>query len=555
MGNQWTWAGDVAVGSQLTVSGRASYSPSLLSPTVSITNFSESAGNVVTLTVTGNTYLAGQTVYLQGMTLTTNGPGLNNTVVTLIAPTNATTMTFNDPFLQGADAGGTETGTVNGADNLGVGLTVTGDILFSDIARFYVNGVGTPAVVVDAGGDVTLNSGNLTLLTTSPATNIALTNSTAATSSVPQNSPIINLTGNNWTGVATPDTWSIQVEEFIRTTNGMSVLTLSQTPGVDNSFGIVATAIPAPASFNGHTAGTNYFVPALIFGTPTATGINFGFEFQNPNLFAISEGLIVGNPNAIFTNTYLQFETRVNSPLDTNGQAYVWLVPSFMGSGGSQGTSARYSGFGQPSGDGAGVVIDIAPIGNTSGNAYGVALGTPVVPPGTSWFGNSLPIEWTPTSGSGTFTHVGINGAVNATGGSGAYTALSVSVQEMVLTSAPTNYLLSLNAGVAGTTNKALVDSTGTLALAGGLATNIVTKTTTYSATSHDHTINCNGTFTLTLPTTGLYVGQEFYIKNIGTGVVTVSSAVNIDGATSLTLTTQYEAIIVQWDGTQWWIY
>jgi hypothetical protein len=554
MANQWTWTGDVAVGSQLTVSGRASYSPSLLSPTVSITNFSESAGNVVTLTVTGNTYVAGQTVYLQGMTLTTNGPGLNNTVVTLIAPTNATTMTFNDPFLQGADAGGAETGTVNGADNLGVGLTVTGDILLSDIARFYVNGVGTPAVVVDAGGDVTLNSGNLTLLTTSPSTNIALTNSTAATSSVAQNSPIINLTGNNWTGVATPDTWSIQVEEFILTTNGMSVLTFSQTPGVDNSFGIVATAIPAPASFNGHTAGTNYFVPALIFGTPTVSGINYGFEFQNPELIAITQNFVVGNPVALFTNTYLQFETRVNSSLDTNGQAYVWLVPSFMGSGGSQGTATRYSGFGEPTGNGAGVVIDNSPIGNTSGTAYGIALGTPVITP-TNWFGNSTPIQWTPTSGSGKFNIVGIEGAIQATGGSGAYTALNIAVQEVTLTSAPVNYLLSLNAGVAGTTNKLLVDSTGTMALAGGLATNIVTKSTTYTATSADHTINCTGTFTLTLPTTGLYVGQEFYIKNISTGTITVSSAVNIDGTNSTNLSTQYDSLTVQWDGTQYWIY
>ena len=90
-----------------------------------------------------------------------------------------------------------------------------------------------------------------------------------------------------------------------------------------------------------------------------------------------------------------------------------------------------------------------------------------------------------------------------------------------------------------------------------GSAKKIVTKVATYAATKNDHTINCNGTFTLTLPTTGLFDGQEFYIKNIGTGTITVSSAVNIDGALTVSLNTQYQSITVQWDATanQYWIY
>jgi hypothetical protein len=88
-----------------------------------------------------------------------------------------------------------------------------------------------------------------------------------------------------------------------------------------------------------------------------------------------------------------------------------------------------------------------------------------------------------------------------------------------------------------------------------GVATAIVTKTTTYTATINDHTINCNGTFTLTLPTTGIAVGQEYYIKNIGTGTITVSSSVNIDGSLTQSLSVQYQSITVQWDGTQYWIY
>src|SRR5208282_1387456 len=46
-----------------------------------------------------------------------------------------------------------------------------------------------------------------------------------------------------------------------------------------------------------------------------------------------------------------------------------------------------------------------------------------------------------------------------------------------------------------------------------GLITGIQTQTSAYVTTAFDHTINCNGTFTVTLSTTatGLQVGQEYY--------------------------------------------
>ncbi len=54
---------------------------------------------------------------------------------------------------------------------------------------------------------------------------------------------------------------------------------------------------------------------------------------------------------------------------------------------------------------------------------------------------------------------------------------------------------------------------------------------------------------------TNLTSGTTFRIKNIGATLVTVSSAVNIDGATSYQLNPyQYASIDVQWDGTQWWL-
>jgi hypothetical protein len=88
-----------------------------------------------------------------------------------------------------------------------------------------------------------------------------------------------------------------------------------------------------------------------------------------------------------------------------------------------------------------------------------------------------------------------------------------------------------------------------------GTVSPIKTVTTTYSATNSDGTINCTGTFTLTLPSTGVPTGKKYLIKNISTGTITVSSAVNIDFATSTLLNSVGQSIIVQWDGTQWWIY
>lgn len=114
-------------------------------------------------------------------------------------------------------------------------------------------------------------------------------------------------------------------------------------------------------------------------------------------------------------------------------------------------------------------------------------------------------------------------------------------------------FLSRVSAGVFAV-GQTVGSQTGTVAT-GGFATSIQTQTTTYTATEFDHTINCNGTFTVTLPTTGIVIGQEYYIKNIGIGIITVASTVNIDFGPTVTLSTQGQSVTVQWDGTQYWIY
>jgi len=106
------------------------------------------------------------------------------------------------------------------------------------------------------------------------------------------------------------------------------------------------------------------------------------------------------------------------------------------------------------------------------------------------------------------------------------------------------------------------IDQYGTLITAKGFSTNLSTQSTTYTALTTDHTINCDATaapFTVTLPTGGLANGQEYYIKKLdGTAnVVTVTSAGSIDGLANYLLNTQYQSVTVQWDAgnATWWVY
>lgn len=86
----------------------------------------------------------------------------------------------------------------------------------------------------------------------------------------------------------------------------------------------------------------------------------------------------------------------------------------------------------------------------------------------------------------------------------------------------------------------------------------ITTKTSGYNIAWSDSTILANGAITVTLPEpSSVRAGQIFTIKNISASTVTVGRAgtgIEIDGAASdLSLTTQYESVVVQTDGTNWW--
>jgi len=87
-----------------------------------------------------------------------------------------------------------------------------------------------------------------------------------------------------------------------------------------------------------------------------------------------------------------------------------------------------------------------------------------------------------------------------------------------------------------------------------------IAKTAAYTATVTDDVIICgagNETFTVDLPVpSGAMTGKVFYIKNVGTGVITLDAdttgSSTIDGDTTQTIN-QYECLQVISDGSVWW--
>lgn len=117
---------------------------------------------------------------------------------------------------------------------------------------------------------------------------------------------------------------------------------------------------------------------------------------------------------------------------------------------------------------------------------------------------------------------------------------------------------------VAGGTKRLSVSTTevtSTLPVsAPGLLLGLVTKTGAYTATATDHTIICDATsaaFTVTLPPATGLSGTVYVVKKIdASNTVTIDgdASETIDGATTQALTTQYDSVTVQCDGTGWHI-
>ena len=92
---------------------------------------------------------------------------------------------------------------------------------------------------------------------------------------------------------------------------------------------------------------------------------------------------------------------------------------------------------------------------------------------------------------------------------------------------------------------------------AGKFDGNVVSKTGNYTAATDDDVILCSGTFTVTLYATSGNSGELLFIKNTGTGVITVagdSAGETIDSNVNAFLTGQNSSIQLLSDGSDWFI-
>lgn len=78
-------------------------------------------------------------------------------------------------------------------------------------------------------------------------------------------------------------------------------------------------------------------------------------------------------------------------------------------------------------------------------------------------------------------------------------------------------------------------------------------KSTTYTVLATDNTIDCTGTFTLSLPVTDILAGSKKNIINSGSGTITIASeSGTIGGYTNKILNVTGSMIEVEWTGTTW---
>lgn len=110
-----------------------------------------------------------------------------------------------------------------------------------------------------------------------------------------------------------------------------------------------------------------------------------------------------------------------------------------------------------------------------------------------------------------------------------------------------------------GSSQMAVMSSTGVLTYTQGLFSNIQSATTTYNATVSDYTVLCDatsGAFTVNLPsTTSRTILVIKKTDSSGNGITIDPSGSNtIDGAATKTLTTQWESVTIQAFGSNWYI-
>ncbi len=319
----------------------------------------------------------------------------------------------------------------------------------------------------NATGALTLaNAGNATTFNQTSAVNWTWANTTAATSSVNQSSPILNLNGTYWTGAASAtDSWTIQ-DSVANGTNGTSTLLFSHSGSTGNA----TLAVPAGGGVN---SGGITFGAAGNGGGITGNGSNVamycaasGGSFRM-SFAGTEQARLTGNNPGINLNTI------------QNSAPVILATNQYLTN--TSGAAIQFSSTGM----------------NNSGVAGGA--GTMVGMSGT--------FTWAPTSGTTKFIGFNLNPTINQTGtNTGDYTALQVNVVETALTGT-NKLLLDLQAGASGGTSEFAINNTGVVTKYAATTTvgqGIASQIANVDLTAQSAAITATN-LTASAPRTGMY--------------------------------------------------
>jgi len=174
------------------------------------------------------------------------------------------------------------------------------------------------------------------------------------------------------------------------------------------------------------------------------------------------------------------------------------------------------------------------------------------------------------------FVDMGINGgnySGGVMGGSNDSYLYNMGQNFLIATGTAAKSLVFMTGGTSQATNERMrIDGSGnvgignnsptsTLHVTGSTAYSITTKTATYTATASDYTILCNntsGAITINLPAAAGCSGRIYVIKKISAisnnVVIDPNASETIDGITTRTLTLQYESVMIQSNGSNWFV-
>jgi hypothetical protein len=316
------------------------------------------------------------------------------------------------------------------------------------------------------------------------------------------------------------------------------VLTTSSTVSVSPTGPLVKTVTTTPYTVLGSDRGSLIIfngtsiavtLPAAAAGTSSTTfGGNFYFRAKNIGTTDVT--VTPNSPSMIDGNANFTLHPGSNVVIFSDNSNYS-TAPVPADTGGMNSQTASYTA----------TIADKSKMIIMNGSSLTLTLPNP--PPSSNWYATIYNASLSPLM---VTSAANINGAIS--------TITLQRYQSVRIYSNATVYFTDGLPLVAGA-NVALTTATNGMTVSA--QNSIVAKTANYTLTMSDNTVLCNGgaSITMTLPTTGIPVGQVFTIKNISSPVhnCVVASSANIDGVSGATVNTQYFATTFQWDGTAWW--